>query len=446
MSWLNFYQGRGLVVDLASGKIRQEDLHPGDAESKVGGAALNLTLFQKYRESEPIILSTGPLTATFAPGSCLAVMTTKSPVNGRLYHVPLTYQAGAELRFSGLDYLVVLGQAAEPVLLKIGKGRGELTSAQKLWGKDIPETIRTVRSSYPGDSRCVLSIGPAGEGKTLYAQVNQNFWGTLDKAGFGTLWGRKKLKALLLTGIGGQVKVHPDHPALSKDLFEEIKKGCQTKTMGSMAIFRTLGDKTLDPGHFPSRVKNLACFHCPFPCQTFVPKERPAKFQPLLLTDPGGALAFRSQGKAVFSYLAECFRLGLEPMAAALSVSSATLLDICQQEEDLAARGLPNVEKLAPWLWPENEITPVAAKLGFSTGIPPISPDRAGAGGAVKEWVKRVASSLILGLCPILFLIAPGLNEEKLLAFLGTGDEEIAANGERLRNAARDLVGEMANP
>lgn len=40
MNWLEFYEGRGLVVDLASGKVRRETLKSEDAESKMGGAAL----------------------------------------------------------------------------------------------------------------------------------------------------------------------------------------------------------------------------------------------------------------------------------------------------------------------------------------------------------------------------------------------------------------------
>jgi len=455
MNWLEFYEGRGLVVDLASGKVRQESLKPEDAEAKVGGAALNLALFQRYAESDPIILSTGPLTASFAPGSCLAVMTAKSPVNGNLYHVPLTWQAGAELKFSGLDYLVLLAQAAKPVMLRVLKGRADLTSAETLWGKDIPETVRAVRSANPGDGRCILAVGPAGEGKTPYGQVSQNFWGTLDKAGFGTVWGRKRLKALVMTGAGGRVKADSDHPALSRQLAEEIKKGMPAKMAGSMAILKRLGEKALAPGLLPSSGKHFACFHCPLPCQTFFERKKSKAVLRLLLTDPGGAMAFHNRGKKAFDSLAECFRLGLEPMAAALCLESAkgggtdnpeAFLNLLQQEEDLLKRGLPNIQKLAPWPGPENDVTAQAAKSSFSTGIPPIVPEGGPTGQSSREWARCVTDSMILGVCPILRLIASTLSEEKLIAFMGRDDKEIAVNMERLRRAARDLLGEMANP
>jgi aldehyde:ferredoxin oxidoreductase len=421
----------------------------------MGGAALNLALFQRYAESDPIILSTGPLTASFAPASCLAVMTAKSPVNGNLYHVPLTWQAGAELKFSGLDYIVLLAQANKPVMLRVRRGQAELTSAETLWGKDIPETVRIVRSANLGDSRSILAIGPAGEGKTPYAQVNQNFWGTLDKAGFGATWGRKKLKALVMTGMGGRVKVDPDHPALSRGLAEEIKKGIPAKITGSMAIFKKLGEKTIGPGLLSSSAKPFACFHCPFPCQTFIEKKKSKEFLRLLLTDPGGAMAFHNRGKKAFDSLAECFRLGLEPMAAALCFESAkgeeagkpgAFSNLLQQGEDLLERGLSNIQKLAPWPGPENDITAIAGKSSFSTGIPPIAPEGGAAGQSAREWARRVAFSLILGVCPLLMLIAPTLNEEKLIAFMGREDKEIAANMGRLRGATRDLLGKMADP
>jgi aldehyde:ferredoxin oxidoreductase len=368
--------------------------------------------------------------------------------------VPLTWQAGAELKFSGLDYIVILGEAIQPVMLRVRGGQAELTSAKMLWGKDIPETVRAIRSASPGDGRCILAIGPAGEGKTPYAQVNQNFWGTLDKAGFGTLWGRKKLKALVMTGIGGKVKADPGHPALSRELAAEIKKGIPAKMAGSMAILKKLGEKALGPGLLSSSVKHFACFHCPFPCQTFVETKNSKWSLRLLLTDPGGALAFRNQGKKAFSFLAECFRLGLEPMAAALCLGLAkerepgkpeSFLDFIQQDEDLSARNLPNIHKLAIWPGPESEITAMTGKSGFSTGIPPIAPEEAPAGQSAREWARRVAFSLILGVCPILPLVAPTVSEEKLVAFMGREDKEMAANMDRLRGAAGALLGEMAN-
>jgi len=109
-------------------------------------------------------------------------------------------------------------------------------------------------------------------------------------------------------------------------------------------------------------------------------------------------------------------------------------------------RGLPNIQKLAPWPGPENDITAIAGKSSFSTGIPPIAPEGGAAGQSAREWARRVAFSMILGVCPILMLIASTLNEEKLIAFMGREDKEIAANMDRLRGAARDLLGEMADP
>ena len=199
---------------------------------------------------------------------------------------------------------------------------------------------------------------------------------------------------------------------------------------------------------------HFACFHCPFPCQTFVETKNSKWSLRLLLTDPGGALAFRNQGKKAFSFLAECFRLGLEPMAAALCLGLAkerepgkpeSFLDFIQQDEDLSARNLPNIHKLAIWPGPESEITAMTGKSGLSTGIPPIAPEEAPAGQSAREWARRVAFSLILGVCPILPLVAPTVSEEKLVAFMGREDKEMAANMDRLRGAAGALLGEMAN-
>ena len=250
------------------------------------------------------------------------------------------------------------------------------------------------------------------------------------------------------------MKADPDHPALSRQLAEEIKKGIPGKIAGSMAILKSLGEKAIGPRLLSSRAKHFACFHCPFPCQTFIEKKKSKLFLRLLLTDPGGALAFRNRGKRAFDSLAECFRLGLEPMAAALFLERAKgeevgkpefFLNLIQQGEDLLERGLPNIQKLAPWPGPEDNMTATAAKSSFSTGIPPIAHEGGPAGQSAGEWARLVAFSLILGVCPILRLMASTLNEEKLIAFMGRQDKEISVNMDRLRRAARDLLGKMAD-
>ena len=48
MDYINNYNGTILIVDLESGETTNEDLELEIIEKNLGGAALNLDLYQKY--------------------------------------------------------------------------------------------------------------------------------------------------------------------------------------------------------------------------------------------------------------------------------------------------------------------------------------------------------------------------------------------------------------
>ena len=88
METMNNYNGKILIVDLASGECETEELSEELVEKALGGAAINMELYEQYKDRDPLILGTGFFTATFFPCSCLAVLTAKSPVTGAIGHVP----------------------------------------------------------------------------------------------------------------------------------------------------------------------------------------------------------------------------------------------------------------------------------------------------------------------------------------------------------------------
>ena len=84
----NAYMGRILVADLNEGTCEEEELTEEMVSEHIGGAAINLALYKQHADRNPIILGTGLLTGTFVPSSCAGVMTAKSPVSGKVCHVP----------------------------------------------------------------------------------------------------------------------------------------------------------------------------------------------------------------------------------------------------------------------------------------------------------------------------------------------------------------------
>ena len=67
MDYINNYNGVILIVDLETGETTSEDLELETVEKYLGGAALNMDLYHKYADRDPVVLGTGFFTATFVP-------------------------------------------------------------------------------------------------------------------------------------------------------------------------------------------------------------------------------------------------------------------------------------------------------------------------------------------------------------------------------------------
>ena len=85
MNLENVYMGRILVVDLNRGTCEEEELTEEMVNEHIGGAQINLALYNRYVDRDPIVFGTGLLTGTFAPSSCAGAVTGRSPKIGRAH-------------------------------------------------------------------------------------------------------------------------------------------------------------------------------------------------------------------------------------------------------------------------------------------------------------------------------------------------------------------------
>ena len=92
METINNYTGNILIADLASGECETEELSQELVEKALGGAAINMELYEQYKDRDPLILGTGFLRQPFSllmPGSA----DRKEPGNG-CYRPCTAYLAG----------------------------------------------------------------------------------------------------------------------------------------------------------------------------------------------------------------------------------------------------------------------------------------------------------------------------------------------------------------
>lgn len=406
------------IVDLGTCEITEDELDEDLVLDKIGGAAITKHLYDKHAsaqsdDSGPIVLGTGLLTGTLVPGSSLGIMTAKSPLTGKVSHVPLTLDAGMELKYSGFDYIVIKGSAPKPVYLWIHDGIMDIHDADKLWGKDTWATTDYIRSEMGDDLVQVLGIGQAGEQCGDLAQVGINYWQSADRFGFGKLFGDKKLKLVAIRGMGLLEISEPE--AFVEDcaeLIAAIRKNPDNQKHGLAAVAAALGQEDLSEWLKPLTHRHMACFNTPVATNTFIftdedpslLKETGVAEPGFLLTDVSPLVTFKKAGlslKDTGLVLRACAKYGIDGAAVA---------------ELSAKSGLTSpadIEKTFPGLKGPVE----------STGKSLFSPWGALGRDMDENWERRQAVAYILGLHPIWFQMTTELTEEKLLDLAGLGTE-----------------------
>jgi aldehyde:ferredoxin oxidoreductase len=316
------YAGGTLIVDLDRGEIEGRELPKDLVASKLGGAALNLALFEEFKERDPVVFGTGPLTATMAPGSALAVATFRSPIDHRVMHVPLLSSLGAELKLSGFSFIVLHGKSEAPAHLWLHDEIADLLPADQLWGQDTWRTTDLIREEQ-GDGRIqVLSVGPAGERGGSIGQAVVNYWSEGDKVGLGARLGQMHLKALACRGMGGLEVADPER---TLDLcIREIHRAKDElgRSKGISSLMPDSDLKNFGEVHH----RDSACQGCPWPCRSFSKYNEPPTVLREALEEPGMMIAdtpgfvslldrgFEAIGASRLMEAAS--RLGIEPISA----------------------------------------------------------------------------------------------------------------------------------
>jgi len=465
----NVYMGRVLVVDLDGATCEEEALEETLITERIGGVAVNLSLYRRFQDRDPVVIGTGLLTGSFAPAGCGGVITARSPRNGRVCHVPLTWHTAVELKFSGYDFVVILGASKKPVRLWLHDELAELADAGKVWGKDVWETTDGLRFEHGDEYVQVLTIGPAGEKGHGIAQVSENYWGSKDIFGFGGLLGKKQLKAVAMRGLGSL--------DIAEGFFDAclaLKENIRTRGFGGrqgmVSILEALG---ADPGGLEALKgqvhRDAASFNCMYPYNSFVMidddprllKETDVEEPGVLLTDVAGPAALLFLKDAMARVMRRANRLGLDPFACGRILekhgvteaprAEEELKKIAQEGASLADEGIENVYGVGTWpLSDALEVRLVQALSVFSHAVPPVPVfngyeaysasadpvDRA------RWWIDVQGAAYILGICPLSVVLSPELSIDQMAELGAAASDFDGLSGERVRAEAKWCVAE----
>ena len=210
MQGLKAVFGKILKVDLSAGVCRVEEAEEGALNLFMGGAGLAADIMLKETKANydplsseaPLIIATGPLTGTGAPGCGSVDLCFKSPLTGVWGESRSGSDFGPTLRKAGVDVVIITGKAKEPSVLVIDEGCWEVRPWPELKSLSTSKKTESIKDNLGSDFE-VGCIGPAGENLVKFASV---MFGDASRAagrsGAGAVMGSKNLLAVAVRGKG----------------------------------------------------------------------------------------------------------------------------------------------------------------------------------------------------------------------------------------------------
>jgi aldehyde:ferredoxin oxidoreductase len=211
------YAGKLLFVNLTKGTMEKETPDETLYRDFIGGYGVGARILYSRQKggADPLGpentlgIMTGPLTGSPAPLGCRYVVVGKSPLTNGWGDANCGGFFGPHLKFAGYDGIFFSGISPTPVYLFIDNGKAELRDAKHLWGKSTFDTDHILKGAT-SDAAKVISIGPAGEKKSLIASIITNNGSAAGRSGMGAVMGSKKLKAIAVKGDGKVPIANPE--------------------------------------------------------------------------------------------------------------------------------------------------------------------------------------------------------------------------------------------
>jgi len=268
---LKGYCGKILYVDLTRSAIHVEDLKEEWAHQFIGGSGLGAKFLYEMTDERtdplgpenPLIFMTGPFTGTGVPLSGRHAVVSRSPLTGIFGESDVGGTWGANLKKAGFDGIIVTGKSTKPVYVWVHNGEWEIRDASHLRGKDTYE-IDPILKRDTNEKAVVQSVGQAGENEVLLAAImtDGKDGRAAGRCGLGAVMGSKKLKAIVVYGMGEVSVAAADKvKSLKKEYGPSIYKkgaGFHHGTAGGLPLFEALGTMPLQNWKFVGRWEESA--------------------------------------------------------------------------------------------------------------------------------------------------------------------------------------------
>ncbi len=347
------YMDKVILFDLGTQETSVLPWSDEDRCRYIGGSAMAAKLLGDSKNAaDLIVITTGPLTGTGAPGSNYFNISAVSPLTGEVSHSSCGGNFGLYLKKAGIDALVIKGSCEKPMWLDILNEHFTLHKAGGLWGKTVSTTNAELQAAVDEERNCrvkcgMLTIGPAGENGAAVATVAS---GDNDACtcSLGAVFGAKKLKAIVVTGnhdisVADEEKALENHKQWAQHLHAHPITGELLPKRGSIGFVERLQEVSLLPTENFSKagcdfaheiggevfadkynVVNRGCTYCPIRC------ERSAMCESEVVKGPSlnaavllGSNILNSDMKLIVRWTKQLHELGLDLTHTAKAVAWA---------------------------------------------------------------------------------------------------------------------------
>ena len=258
------YTGKILRVDLSTCKISevQTEIY---ANRFIGGRGIGAKIhwdevppqISAFDPENRLCIMTGPFCGVPGIAASRCQVSTKSPLHNTFSYCNLGGSWGAQLKFAGMDGLIIQGKSDRLVYMVINDNKVEFKDAAPLKGLGAIQTRKKLKEKH-GKSLRVLAVGAAGENMVHFATLTAD-QDSSGASGIGAVFGSKNLKAVCVRG-SGKVEVG------DKNRLSELKK-----------TIKAIKPASADwPSILPqNRLKKQMCFGCIDGCmrQTFTTRK-----------------------------------------------------------------------------------------------------------------------------------------------------------------------------
>jgi benzoyl-CoA reductase subunit BamB len=196
---------------------------------------------QPFDAENLLILGTGLLAGTPAPGANRTIISTISPQTGLMAYSMMGGFFAPELKYAGYDKIIFRGKSPKLVYIWINNDKVEIRDASHLRGKGAIETAELIKKELKEPNAQVASIGLAGENRVFTASIEQGR-SSSSRLGVGAVMGDKGIKAVVVRGTKDINLARPaEFFGLCSDVLKYIQFRNQNPVPGVMTILQGLG-------------------------------------------------------------------------------------------------------------------------------------------------------------------------------------------------------------